>query len=181
MARRASRIRVTDTGAGFFWIYAPVRFEDHAMVTIIQERPDGERIHERCPPGLPGGLWPGAPNGWAAPSTTSGSPLAPAGGPAPPSPTTAPGGKKTARSRSRRCWPSRCCWGPATGSSPTGSTGCTRATWSVQGQQIPPPMRSIHGLGASRDAPKFTCEGRSATGCSSARVMGPHQQLRVPS
>ena len=29
---------------GFFWIYAPVRFEDHAMVTIIQERPSGERI-----------------------------------------------------------------------------------------------------------------------------------------
>ena len=37
-------IRVTDTEAGFFWIYAPVRFEDHAMVTIVQERPSGERI-----------------------------------------------------------------------------------------------------------------------------------------
>ena len=37
-------IRVTDTEGGFFWIYAPVRFEDHAMVTIIQERPNGERI-----------------------------------------------------------------------------------------------------------------------------------------
>jgi hypothetical protein len=37
-------IRVTDTESGFFWIYAPVRFEDHAMITIVQERPSGERI-----------------------------------------------------------------------------------------------------------------------------------------
>lgn len=37
-------IRATDPAGGFFWIYAPVRFGDQAHVTIVQERPSGERI-----------------------------------------------------------------------------------------------------------------------------------------
>ena len=45
-------IRATEAGAGFFWIYAPVRFEDHALVTIVQERSNGERIMP-TPPRLP--------------------------------------------------------------------------------------------------------------------------------
>ena len=71
-------IRATDTEGGFFWIYAPVRFEDHAMVTIIQERPERRADHAGRPPGLPAGLGHGRPSGWAGPSTSSGSPRAPA-------------------------------------------------------------------------------------------------------
>ena len=46
-------IRVTDTSFGFFWVYAPVRFDDHAMVTIIQERSIGRADHAGRPPGFP--------------------------------------------------------------------------------------------------------------------------------
>src|ERR687897_456856 len=28
---------------GFWWLYVPVRFEDHALVVIVQEQPDGHR------------------------------------------------------------------------------------------------------------------------------------------
>ncbi len=44
-ASRSTRASAcTDTSFGFFWVYAPVRFDDHAMVTIVQERSSGERI-----------------------------------------------------------------------------------------------------------------------------------------
>jgi hypothetical protein len=33
---------------GFFWIYAPVQFPDHAIYFITQERPDGSRILEEA-------------------------------------------------------------------------------------------------------------------------------------
>ena len=37
--------RAADTDlAGFFWIYAVMRFESFAVVTIVQEKPDGERV-----------------------------------------------------------------------------------------------------------------------------------------
>ena len=62
-------IRATDTEGGFFWIYAPVRFDDHAMVTIMQERPSGERIMQDAHRVFP---WARGTklNGWADPSTS---------------------------------------------------------------------------------------------------------------
>src|SRR3546814_16118917 len=33
-------------GAGFRWLYAPIRMEDHALVLICQERDDGSRVPE---------------------------------------------------------------------------------------------------------------------------------------
>ncbi len=41
-------IRATDTEGGFFWIYAPVWFDDHALITIIQEEPDGRRVMQEA-------------------------------------------------------------------------------------------------------------------------------------
>lgn len=34
------------TGGSFYWIYAPLRFDDFTIVTIVQEGPDGKRIME---------------------------------------------------------------------------------------------------------------------------------------
>lgn len=38
-------IDATRTGA-FYWIYAPLRFDDFSIITIVQEEPDGRRIME---------------------------------------------------------------------------------------------------------------------------------------
>src|SRR3546814_1320540 len=35
-------------GAGFRWLYAPIRMEDHALVLICQERDDGSRVLEEA-------------------------------------------------------------------------------------------------------------------------------------
>ncbi|MDA8274456.1 MAG: hypothetical protein M0029_03645 [Actinomycetota bacterium] len=46
-------IRATETDTGFFWLYAPARFSDHATLLLAQERPDGRRVVEdahRVPP-----------------------------------------------------------------------------------------------------------------------------------
>jgi hypothetical protein len=41
-------IRGGEALPGFFWIYAPMQFEDRAMYFVTQERPDGERILEEA-------------------------------------------------------------------------------------------------------------------------------------
>ena len=55
-------IRSTDTGSGFFWIYAPVQFDDHTLVTIVQEEPDGRRIMQDADRAFPAGS--GRPPEW---------------------------------------------------------------------------------------------------------------------
>ena len=172
-------IRVTDTSGGFFWIYAPVRFDDHAMVTIIQERPSGERIMQDAHRVFP--LGSGREAEWLARPEHA----------APVRPGTRLGhrrhafllrrlrGRRPPRWRSRPCWPSRCCSAAGTGWSRTGSTGCTRATWWSRARRSPgrsertPPGRSP----STRPASPLT--GRSGTGCSSARSMGAPSAVRV--
>ena len=162
---------------GFFWIYAPVRFEDHAMVTIIQERPTRRADHAGRPPGLRPRArvarpeWLGRPEHQLrfAPGSrgVTGATLTYLRRPRP---------ARRPRSRSSRSWPSPSCWAAGTGSSPTGGTACTRATWWSRGRRSPRPTRATSNWGLTEYAARFTYDGQVGYGMFECAVMGPHQQ-----
>ena len=110
---------------GFWWLYVPLRFDDFAIVVIVQEDADGHRILNDAMR-----VWPArraAPRaaGLAASSTST-------TGPAPAIPSgatlhlTEPDGTPLA-SRSRRSATSRSTPAPATAATPTGATASGRA------------------------------------------------------
>ena len=147
------------------------------MVTIIQERPNGERIMQDAHRVFPGWARDRSPNGWAVPSTSSGSPREPRsvtgatltyygahgirdgrgrGG-------DAAGLPPAARKR-------------ATGSSPIGSTACTRAIWWCRASRCHRPTRRTSNWGLTEYAARFTYDGQVGYGMFECAVMGPHQQ-----
>jgi hypothetical protein len=168
-------IRVTDTEGGFFWIYAPVRFEDHAMVTIIQERPDGERIMSDAHRAFPVGSgrepeWLGRPEHDLrfAPGTRRvvGATLSYFGA----------RGRKTAEVEVETLLAFPLLLGTGYGLEPDWKHGMYQGELVVQGQQIPPADASYMDWGLTEYAAKFTCEGKVGYGMFECAVMGPHQQ-----
>ena len=168
-------IRATDTQGGFFWIYAPVRFDDHALVTIVQERPSGERIMQDAHRVFPLGSgrsaeWLGRPEHQLrfAPGTRSvtGATLHLLRGPR----------EQDGRGRGRDPLPFPLLWAAVTASSRIGSTGCTRASWSSRASPCPRPIRPISTWALTEYAAKFTYDGQVGYGMFECAVMGPHQQ-----
>ena len=84
------------------------------------------------------------------------------------------------RSRWRPCWPSRCCWGAATGSSPIGGTACTRATWWCRDRRSRRPTRPTRPGASPSTPPGSPTTGRSATACSSAPSWDPTASTGSP-
>ena len=168
-------IRVTDTGGGFFWIYAPVRFDDHAMVTIIQERPDGERIMQDAHRVFPVGSgrepeWLGRPEHELrfAPGTrrVTGATLSYFGA----------HGEKTAEVEVRDLARFPLLLGTGYGLESDWKHGMYQGDLVVQGQQVPPGRPGVQAGGSPSTRPGSPTTGKSATACSSARSWGPIEQ-----
>ena len=161
-------IRVTDTSFGFFWVYAPVRFEDHAMVTIIQERSNGERIMQDAHRVFPIGSgreaeWLGRPEHQLrfAPGTrtVTGATLSYFG----------PHGQKTAEVEVETLLAFPLLLGSGYGLEPDWKHGMYQGDLVVQGQQVPPADPILLRLGPDRvRAHGSRATARSATACSSA-------------
>jgi hypothetical protein len=168
-------IRSTDTEGGFFWIYAPVRFEDHAMVTIIQERPNGERIMQDAHrvPVLGSGLepeWLGRPEHELrfAPGTRSvtGATLTYYGA----------GGIRTAEVEVETLLAFPLLLGTGYGLEPDWKHGMYQGDLVVQGQQVPAADPSYSNWGLTEYAARFSYEGHVGYGMFECAVMGPHRQ-----
>ena len=168
-------IRVTDTAGGFFWIYAPVRFEDHALVTIIQERPDGERVMSDAHRAFPVGSgrepeWLGRPEHDLRfePGTRKviGATLSYFGA----------RGKKTAEVEVETLLAFPLLLGTGYGLEPDWKHGMYQGDLVIQGQQIPATDASYMDWGLTEYAAKFTYQGQVGYGMFECAVMGPHQQ-----
>ena len=143
-------IRVTDTEAGFFWIYAPgalrgPRHGDH--------HPGAARAASgscRTPTGVPV-LGSGGEADVAGPSRARAALRAghPDRDRAPRSPTSAPRASRRPRSRWSRCWPSPCCSGSGYGLEPDWKHGMYQGDLVIQGQ-IVAPRPELHRLGPDR-------------------------------
>ena len=168
-------IRVTDTGSGFFWIYAPVRFDDHAILTIIQERPDGERIMQGAHRVFPVGS--GRPPEWLGrpehelrfePGTrrVTGATLSYFG----------PRGVKTAEVEVATLLAFPLLLGTGYGLEPDWKHGSYRGDLVVQGQTIDPVDSSYMDWGLTEYAARFTSDGQVGYGMFECAVMGPHRQ-----
>ncbi len=168
-------IRSTDTEGGFFWIYAPVRFEDHAMVTIIQERPSGERVMQdahriaRLGSGRPA-EWLGRPEHELrfAPGTRSvtGATLGYYG----------PHGERTAEVEVETLLAFPLLLGSGYGLEPDWRHGMYQGELVVQGLQVPPPDPSYFNWALTEYAARFTYEDHVGYGMFECAVMGPHRQ-----
>jgi len=168
-------IRATDAAGGFFWIYAPVRFEDHAMVTIIQERPDGERVMQDAHRIHPVGSgreaeWLGRPEHELrfAPGTRSvtGATLSYYG----------PHGTKTAEVEVETLLAFPLLLGTGYGLEPDWRHGMYQGDLVVQGQDVPPPDPSYPTWGLTEYAARFTHGDHVGYGMFECAVMGPHRQ-----
>ncbi len=168
-------IRATDAEGGFFWIYAPVRFEDHAMVTIIQERPSGERImqdaHRVFPLGSgKGAEWMGRPEHQLrfAPGSRSvtGATLTYFGA----------HGNKTAEVEVETLLSFPLLLGSGYGLEPEWKHGMYQGDLVVQGQVIPPADPTYSNWALTEYAARFTSNGQVGYGMFESAVMGPHQQ-----
>jgi len=168
-------IRATDAGGGFFWIYAPVRFEDHAVVTIVQERPDGERIMQDAHRVFP--LGSGRPPEWLgrpehelrfAPGTRSvtGATLTYFGA----------RGKQTATIEVETQLAFPLLLGSGYGLEPEWRHGMYQGDLVVQGQEVPPADPSYSNWGLTEYAARFTSDGQVGYGMFENAVMGPHEQ-----
>jgi hypothetical protein len=167
-------IRVTDTEAGFFWIYAPVRFDDHAMITIIQERPSGERIMQdahRIPMlGAEGeATWLGRPEHDVrfvpGTRTIQGATLSYYG----------PRGEKTTEVEVEPLLAFPLLLGSGYGLEPDWKHGMYQGDLVVQGQIVAPdPAYTTWGL--TEYAARFTSEGKVGYGMFEFAAMGPHRQ-----
>ena len=170
-------IRATDTEGGFFWIYAPVRFDDHAMVTIVQERPSGERIMQDAHRIFPLGSghqaeWLGRPEHELrfAPGTRSvtGATLSYFGA----------RGQKTAEVEVETLLAFPLLLGSGYGLEPDWKHGMYQGELVVQGQTVPPADPSYSTWALTEYAARFTHAGRVGYGMFECAVMGPHQQYR---
>jgi hypothetical protein len=168
-------IRATDTQGGFFWIYAPVRFEDHALVTIIQERPSGERIMQDAHRVFTLGddreaEWLGRPEHQLrfAPGSrrVTGATLSYYGA----------HGKMTAEVEVETLLAFPLLLGSGYGLEPDWKHGMYQGDLVVQGQQIPPADPTYFNWALTEYAARFTCDGQVGYGMFECAVMGPHQQ-----
>ncbi len=168
-------IRATEAGAGFFWIYAPVRFEDHALVTIVQERSNGERIMQDAHRVFPLGSgrepeWLGRPEHELrfAPGTraVTGATLSYFGA----------HGKKTAEIEVETQLAFPLLLGSGYGLEPDWKHGMYQGELVVQGQSVPPADPSYSTWALTEYAAKFTYDGQVGYGMFENAVMGPHEQ-----
>ena len=168
-------IRATDVAGGFFWIYAPVRFEDHAVITIIQERPDGERVMQDAHRIFPVGSgrepeWLGRPEHELqfAPGTrtVTGATLSYYG----------PRGKKTAELTVEPQLAFPLLLGTGYGFEPDWRHGMYQGDLVVEGQHIDPPDPSYSSWGLTEYAARFTHGDQVGYGMFECAVMGPHRQ-----
>jgi hypothetical protein len=168
-------IRATDAGAGFFWIYAPVRFDDEAMITIIQERPSGERIMQdahRIPPIGSGRTaeWLGRPEHSLrfveGSRRVAGATLSYFG----------PQGRKTAEIEVEPLLAFPLLLGSGYGLEPDWRHGMYQGDLVVQGQTIPPADPSYFNWALTEYAARFTSGDRVGYGMFECAVMGPHSQ-----
>jgi hypothetical protein len=171
----APGIRATDTEGGFFWIYAPVRFEDHAMVTIIQERPSGERIMQDAHRVFRLGSgreseWLGRPEHQLR--------FAPGGRSVAGATLTYFGahGEETAEVEVETLLTFPLLLGSGYGLEPDWKHGMYQGDLVVQGQEIPPADPTYSNWGLTEYAARFTCDGQVGYGMFECAVMGPHQQ-----
>ena len=168
-------IRVTDTSFGFFWVYAPVRFEDQAMVTIIQERSNGERIMQDAHRVFSLGSgrepeWLGRPEHELrfAPGTrtVTGATLSFFG----------PHGHKTTEIEVETLLAFPLLLGTGYGLEPDWKHGMYQGDLVVQGQPVPPAPDNYTDWGLTEYAARFTCEGQVGYGMFECAVMGAHEQ-----
>ena len=171
-------IRVTDTEGGFFWIYAPVRFEDHAMVTIIQERPSGERIMQDAHRVFAQGSgreaeWLGRPEHQLrfAPGsrTVTGATLTYFGA----------HGDKTAEVEVETLLAFPLLLGSGYGLEPDWKHGMYQGELVVQGQAIPPADPTYSNWGLTEYAARFTYDGPRRIRDVRMRGDGPAPAIRV--
>lgn len=168
------RVTDTDTSSGFFWIYAPVRFEDHSMITIVQERPTGERImqdahrifgvHEERE-----AEWLGRPEHELrfveGSRRIAGATLRYFG----------PHGKLTAEVEVEPLLAFPLLRGTGYGLEPDWKHGMYQGDLVVQGQ-ILEPDETYFTWGLTEYAAKFTCDGQVGYGMFECAVMGRHEQ-----
>lgn len=168
-------IRATDTGSGFFWIYAPVRFDDHAMVTIVQERPSGERVVQDAHRVFPIGSdrepeWLGRPEHELrfAPGSrrVTGATLTYYGA----------HGREQAQVEVEPLLAFPLLLGTGYGLEPDWRHGMYQGELVVQSQEIPPVDPSYFDWGLTEYAARFTSAGRVGYGMFECAVMGPHRQ-----
>ncbi|MGA8726965.1 MAG: hypothetical protein WB565_18180 [Acidimicrobiales bacterium] len=168
-------IRATDAAGGFFWIYAPVRFEDHALVTIVQERPSGERVMQDAHRVFPIGSgrepeWLGRPEHELrfAPGSraVTGATLSYFGA----------RGQKTAEVEVETLMAFPLLLGTGYGLEPDWRHGMYQGELVVQGQEIPPADPSYSNWGLTEYSAKFTSGGQVGYGMFECAVMGPHRQ-----
>jgi hypothetical protein len=171
----APGIRATETESGFFWIYAPVRFEDHAMVTIIQERPSGERIMQGAHrvPRLGSGAaveWLGRPEHELrfTPGTRSvtGATLRYFGA----------RGEQSAEVEVETLLAFPLLLGTGYGLEPDWKHGMYQGELVVQGQQVPPADPTYADWGLTEYAARFTDGDHVGYGMFECAVMGAHRQ-----
>ena len=168
-------IRATDTAGGFFWIYAPVRFEDHGMITIVQERPTGERIMQdahrvfRLGSGREAD-WLGRPEHQLrfAPGSRSviGATLSYYGA----------HGERTAEVEVETLLAFPLLLGTGYGLEPDWKHGMYQGDLVVQGQEIPPADPTYSNWGLTEYAARFTCGDQVGYGMFECAGMGTHQQ-----
>jgi hypothetical protein len=168
-------IRATDAGSGFFWVYAPVRFADGAMITIIQERPSGERIMQdahRIPPiGSDANVeWLGRPEHSLrfveGSRRIAGATLSYYG----------THGRKTADVEVEPLLAFPLLLGSGYGLEPDWRHGMYQGDLVVQGQSIPPVDPTYFNWALTEYAARFTDGDRVGYGMFECAVMGPHEQ-----
>lgn len=168
-------IRATATGRGFFWVYAPVRFDDHALLTIIQERPDGERVVEDAHRAFPVGSgrapeWLGRPEHDLRfePGTRklAGATLSYYGR----------RGEKTLEVEVEPVLPFPLILGTGYGVEPNWRHGMYQGELVVEGQQIAPIDATYMSWGLTEYAAKFTCGDQVGYGMFECSFMGRHEQ-----
>ncbi len=169
------RVTDTDTSAGFFWIYAPARFEDESLITIIQERPNGERIMQDAhrihgiasdaPPewlGRPEHELRFSPGGRRVVGAT----LRYYG----------PHGQQTTEIEVEPLLAFPLLLGTGYGLEPDWKHGMYQGDLVTQGQVIDPIDDSYFDWALTEYAARFTCDGKVGYGMFECAVMGRHEQ-----
>lgn len=168
-------IRASDTSGGFFWIYAPARFDDHALVTIVQEQPNGRRVVQDAHRVFPVGSgrepeWLGRPEHELrfAPGTrtVTGATLSYYGA----------HGKKTAEVEVETLLAFPLLLGTGYGLEPDWRHGMYQGDLVVQGQEVPPADPNYSSWGLTEYSARFTSDGQVGYGMFENAVMGRHDQ-----
>ena len=133
---------------GFWWLYVPLRFDDFAVIVIVQEMPDGFRTLNDATRIWSDGRGRAARLAARSRSTTGPAPAIPSGAMLH---LTDARRQAVRRSRSRRSAPWRCTSAPGYGGDPDWAHGQWRGRDFVEGAVVRP-HRSRHRRPASRSA-----------------------------